>query len=95
MRIRKSTNDQVARKYILRERGDKEPMYHIWPNDRPTDGDGRKSNESKHAISFATVEEAATHLLANPLDQIRMNPGSALINVDVVIETRGDEPDPI
>lgn len=95
MRIRKSTTDQIARKYVLQAPGHKDPMYHIWPSDRPRDKNGKKSNESKHAISFSTVEEAAMHLIANPEDQICMNPGSAFVNLDVVIETRVDEPEPM
>jgi len=91
VRIRKSSTDHVAKKYILK--GGTTPQYHIWPNDRPLDAEGRKSNEVKYAISFDTVEEAAAHLIANPLDQIRMQP-NALINNDVIIELREDEPEP-
>ncbi len=92
MRIKNKSTKQVARKYVLV--GEVEAKYHVWPTIRPRDGNGKKSNANIHAISFNTVEEAAAHLVANPKDQIRMQPGHALINKHVIIETRSKEPEP-
>lgn len=92
MRIRSSHTDQVAKKDILV--GAARAFYHVWPYDRPRDAEGKKSRENKNAVSFDTVEGAASHLFTNLRDQIRMQPRHALINWHVIFETDIEKPEP-
>ena len=46
----------------------------------------RPSNEKIHAHSFENLRDAAVFILNNPGAGIRMNPNSAIINENLVIE---------
>lgn len=54
-----------------------EDNYHCYP---------KSTNLKKDRQEFRTVEDAAVFLIRNPSFGIRMNPGSAIIYRDIVIE---------
>ena len=82
MRIFNSVSNQRA--YRVRDQADGTMRYDCYLPDRP-------SNEKKYATSCDHIEAAAKFLIDNNGTGIRMNPGTAIINVNIVIAR--DEPE--
>ncbi|MDC0011950.1 hypothetical protein OAE29_01590 [Octadecabacter sp.] len=68
----------------MRDQADGTMRYDCYFPDRPF-------NEKKYAKSFDHIEAAAKFLIDNNGTGIRINPGTAIINVNIVIAR--DEPE--
>lgn len=76
MRIYNSILGKQA--YKVRDQADGTLRYDCYLQERP-------SNEKKYAHTFDHIEDAAKFLIDNDGSGIRMNPGTAIINVNITI----------
>ncbi len=77
MRIYSKVTNQEA--YLVKDQHTGRERYDCYLQHRP-------NNEKAQAHSFENLKDAAIFLLNNPGTGIRMNPGSAIVSENLVIE---------